>query len=116
MEGANVLVVEDEALIRITAMQIVEDAGYSVVEAANADEAIEMLERCSAIETVITDINMPGKMNGLELARVINERWPQIEMIITSARLFSQIPDGAQFIAKPYTSDEIVGALRLHAF
>jgi len=109
------LVVEDEALIRMATMSIAEDAGYRVVEAANADEAIIMLERCPGIGTVLTDINMPGSMDGLELSHLVHERWPQIGLVVTSGRpvaLKAHMPAGAQFISKPYTPAEIVAALR----
>ncbi len=115
MENASILVVEDEVLIRMATMLIVEDASYSVVEAANADEAIIMLERCPEITTVLTDINMPGTMDGLELSHVIRNRWPLIGLIITSGRVIAtvaQMPAGTQFISKPYTPTQITDALR----
>jgi CheY-like chemotaxis protein len=112
LDSASILVVEDEALIRMAAMQIVEEAGYRVVVAANADEAIIMLESCPGITAVFTDINMPGTMNGLELSRVIRDRWPQMGLIITSARLFARMPENALFVSKPYTPREIAFALQ----
>jgi CheY-like chemotaxis protein len=115
LENASILVVEDEAIIRMMAMDIVEDAGYSAVEASNADEAIIMLERCPDITVVLTDINMPGTMDGLELSRIIRVRWPLIGLIITSGRFVAkvaQMPAGAHFIGKPYTPTQITDALR----
>jgi two-component system, response regulator PdtaR len=96
-------------------VHIVEDAGYSVVEAADADEAIIMLERCPGITAVLTDINMPGTMDGLQLSRMIRERWPLVGLVITSGRFVAkaaQMPAGVSFIGKPYTPDEIVAALQ----
>jgi len=118
VENASILVVDDEALIRMATMYIVEDAGYSAIEAADADEAILMLERCPDIKTVLTDINMPGSMDGLALSRLIRDRWPQIGLVVTSGRFVakaSQMPPGAHFVAKPYTPQEIVAALRDYA-
>ena len=115
MEQASILVVDDEALIRMATMSIVEDAGYSVVEAANADEAIIMLERCPGIAAVLTDINMPGTMDGLELSRLIRDRWPLIGLVVTSGRYVAravQMPIGVHFISKPYTPTEIISALQ----
>ena len=115
MEHASILVVDDEALIRMAMMNIVEDAGYSAVEAANADEAIIMLERCADISAVLTDINMPGSMDGLQLSRLIRDRWPLIGLVVTSGRFVAhamQMPTGVHFIAKPYTPGEIVSALQ----
>jgi CheY-like chemotaxis protein len=114
MEHASVLVVDDEAMIRMAMLHIVEDAGYSAIEAADADEAIVMLERCPQIAAVLTDINMPGTMDGLELSRLIRDRWPQIGLVVTSGRFVAkaaQMPAGVHFIAKPYTPGEIVAAL-----
>jgi len=115
LEHASILVVDDEALIRMATMDIMEDAGYSAVEAANADEAIIMLERCPDISAVLTDINMPGSMDGLQLSRLIQDRWPLIGLVVTSGRFVAhamQMPAGVHFIAKPYTPYEIVSALQ----
>ena len=79
-----VLVVEDEPLMRMTPVHLVEKAGYEAVEAVNADEAIEILEARKDIKIVFTDIHMPGSMDGLKLARAIRDRWPPIELILTS--------------------------------
>lgn len=114
LENASILVVDDEALIRMAMIDIVEDAGYCVVEAADADEALIMLERCSGITAVLTDVNMPGTMDGLQLSHVIRDRWPLIGLVITSGRYVAraaQMPAGVHFIAKPYTPNEIVAAL-----
>ena len=114
MENASILVVDDEAMIRTAMIYIVEDAGYSAVEAADADEAIIMLERCPHIVAVLTDINMPGTMDGLQLSRVIRARWPSVGLVITSGRFIAraaQMPAGVHFISKPYTPGEIVSAL-----
>jgi CheY-like chemotaxis protein len=115
LEYASILAVDDEALIRMATMNIVEDAGYSAVEAVNADEAIIMLERCPDISAVLTDINMPGSMDGLQLSRLIRDRWPLIGVVVTSGRFVAhdmQMPTGVHFIAKPYTPYEIVSALQ----
>jgi len=115
LEHGSILVVDDEALIRMTTMDIVEDAGYRALEAANADEAVLLLERRPQIVAVLTDINMPGSMDGLQLSRLIRDRWPLIGLVITSGRHLvkaGQMPAGAQFIAKPYTPNEIVSALQ----
>ena len=115
LENASVLVVDDEVLIRMSAMYIMEEAGYSVVEAANADEALIILENCHGITMVLTDINMPGSMDGLQLSCLIRHRWPLIGLVVTSGRFIAraaQMPDGVHFISKPYTPSEIVSALQ----
>jgi len=115
LENATVLVVDDEALIRMAAMDIVEDAGYCAMEAASADEAILILELHPWISVVLTDINMPGSMDGLELSLLIRARWPLIELVVTSGRLIGRavhMPPGIHFVVKPYTPREIVSALQ----
>jgi CheY-like chemotaxis protein len=113
-----VLVVEDEVFSRIHAVDLVEAAGYRAIEASNADDAIAILEARKDIRIVFTDINMPGSMDGLRLARAIRDRWPPIELILTSGRLDvpeSDIPERGLFFAKPYRDDEIVSALQKFA-
>ena len=110
-----VLIVEDEPLIRIGAVHIIEDAGFEVIEAASADEAIRVLEFRSDIRVVFTDIHMPGSMDGLKLAHAVRDRWPPIKIIVTSGRELiaeQDLPEGGRFFAKPYNANEILGALR----
>ena len=114
MAKGIVLVVEDEPLIRLNAIQIIEDAGYAVVEAANADEAILILERRADVRFVFTDINMPGSMDGLKLAHAIRNRWPPIRLIVTSGKVLlkpGELPLDGRFLAKPYSADQIVSLL-----
>ena len=110
-----VLVVEDDLLIRIDAVEMIEAAGFDVVEAANADEAMKILEVRLDITVVFTDIQMPGSMDGLKLAAAIRGRWPPIKIVATSGVVDVRgvdLPEGGQFLPKPYSSAEIVGALR----
>jgi CheY-like chemotaxis protein len=110
-----VLIVEDEALVRMTAVDMIEEAGFEVLEAANADEAILLLEARRDITVVFTDIEMPGSMDGLRLAHAVRGRWPPIKIIATSGRYVvrdGDLPSGGLFLAKPYSSDEISSALR----
>ena len=84
---AVVLVVEDEMLLRMRAVDMVEDAGYTSVEAVDADEAVAILESRSDIALMFTDVQMPGSMNGLKLAHAVHERWPSIKIILVSGQL-----------------------------
>lgn len=114
----HVLVVEDDFLCRLHAVDLVEAAGYTAIEAFNADAAIAILEARKDIRIVFTDIDMPGSMNGLKLARAIRNRWPPIELILTSGHFDvpeSDIPERGLFFSKPYRDDEIVSALRKFA-
>ena len=110
-----VLIVEDEALVRMTAVGMIEEAGFEVLEATNADEAIVLLEARHDITVVFTDIEMPGSMDGLRLAQAVRGRWPPIKIIATSGRYVlrdGDLPSGGLFLAKPYSSAQISSALR----
>ena len=114
MDKAIVLVVEDEPLIRMNAALMVEEAGYAVIEATNADEAIRILEERNDINVVFTDVNMPGSMDGLKLAHAIHGRWPPIRVIVTSGQVAvreSDIREDDRFIAKPYDARQIANML-----
>ena len=89
---AVVLIVEDEFLLRVDAVDMIKAAGFDVVEAANADEAIEILESRRDITVVFTDIQMPGSMDGLKLARAVRGRWPPIKIVATSGMFTSAKP------------------------
>ena len=110
-----VLIVEDEFLIRMDAIDMIRSAGFDVVEAADADEAIDILEGRRDITIVFTDVEMPGSMDGLKLAAAIRGRWPPIKIIATSGlNKFSEndLPAGSRFIPKPYNGPQIAAALR----
>jgi CheY-like chemotaxis protein len=110
-----VLVVEDEFLLRMNAVDMIEDAGFEVVEAANADEAIAVLESRLDITVVFTDIQMPGSMDGLKLAQAVRGRWPPIKIIATSGQISvaqKDLPEGGRFVSKPYSPNQITGVLR----
>src|ERR1700704_2745086 len=110
-----VLVVEDEFLIRISTVEIIEDAGFDVLQAANSDEAIEILEVRKDIRVIFTDIHMPGSMDGLKLAHAVRGRWPPIKIITTSGRVnvrIDDLPEGGRFVPKPYHPGEIARTLR----
>jgi CheY-like chemotaxis protein len=114
MGKAVVLIVEDEALIRMDTHQMVEDAAFDVVEACNADEAIRILESRSEIGAVFTDINMPGSMDGLKLAHAIRDRWPPMHLIVTSGLNVpndDKMPAQGRFIRKPYSAGQVTTAL-----
>jgi CheY-like chemotaxis protein len=110
-----VLVVEDENLIRLSALDIVEEAGFEAIAASDADEAIRILESRNDIRAVFTDVHMPGSMDGLRLARVVRNRWPPVALIVTSGRrsvLETDLPPGGRFLDKPYEPAQIETALR----
>jgi CheY-like chemotaxis protein len=108
-----VLVVEDESLIRTMAMDMVEEAGFEAIAASSADEAISILESRNDIRAVFTDVQMPGSMDGLRLARVVRNRWPPVALIVTSGQTNvtdAHLPAGGRFLRKPYEAAH-VGAM-----
>ncbi len=110
-----VLVVEDDWLLRLIAVEIVEDAGLVAVEAANADEAIAILERRADIALIFTDVDMPGTMDGLKLAHAVRRRWPPIKIIIVSGKTHlsdADLPSDARFFSKPYSVPDMISELR----
>jgi CheY-like chemotaxis protein len=109
-----VLVVEDDFLLRMQAVDIVKDAGFKAVEAANADEAIAILEAEPNIHVVFTDVQMPGTMDALKLAKFVKDRWPPIKIVATSGRVRiseADLPEGSIFVPKPYSPTQIVNTL-----
>lgn len=110
-----VLVVEDEPIQRMDAVDLVEDLGFEAVEAASAEAAITILESRPDIRVVFTDIDMPHGFDGIKLAAAIRDRWPPIEIIIVSGRRRPRpedMPARGAFFAKPYKRHEIAAAMR----
>jgi CheY-like chemotaxis protein len=107
-----VLLVEDEPLVRMTAADELDDAGFRVLEAKNADEALVVLEAHSdEVQVLFTDVNMPGSMDGMALAERVYERWPHVLLLISSgyARPHpDEIPDHGRFVPKPYRGETLV--------
>jgi CheY-like chemotaxis protein len=115
--AAVVLVVEDEPIVLMSAVDYLTSAGFAVLEASNADEAIDILESNSAVNAIFTDVQMRGSMNGLELARAVHLRWPAIKVVVTSGNHeFSagDLATGDAFIRKPYRAEDVARALRGH--
>jgi DNA-binding NtrC family response regulator len=94
------------------AADVLEDAGYEVIEAVNAEQALAQLDARPDIEVIFTDINMPGEMNGFDLVREVHRRRPGIPVILTSGRMRperSVIPEIKAFVPKPYTAERLTG-------
>lgn len=105
-----VLVVEDEPLILMDAMQAFEDAGFEVVDAYDVEHALVRLSERPDIRAVFTDVNMPGRFDGVQLARMVHERRPEVVIIVTSGAVKvrrDDLPEGGQFIPKPYRGDHV---------
>ncbi|BCH60358.1 response regulator [Agrobacterium vitis] len=109
-----ILVVEDSPLIRMGAIDLVLSAGYDVLEAGDADEAIRILESRDDIDLVFTDVQMPGTMDGIKLSHYIRDRWPPVKLIIASGAAIleeSMLPGGSRFFSKPYDELTITEAM-----
>jgi len=109
-----VLVIEDEPLQRMMAIDLVEEAGFEAIGAADAEEAVRILEARSDIRIVFTDIDMPGSIDGMMLAAAIRDRWPPIEIIITSGHIREEevvLPVRGVFFPKPYDTRRVTQKL-----
>jgi CheY-like chemotaxis protein len=112
---AVVLIVEDEMMLRMRAVDMVEDAGYRPIEALDADEAVAILESRSDIALICTDIQMPGSMDGLGLAHAVHERWPSIKIIVVSGQLnppSTDLPPCSRFFGKPLEAGHMIAQMR----
>ena len=110
----EVLVVEDEPLVRMAAADALADGGIMAWEAAHAREALEILERRPRIGLLFTDVNMPGKMDGLDLAHEVSAIRPDVKVIVTSgaaAVLEENLPQEGTFLAKPYRAEQLVNII-----
>ena len=111
-----VLIVEDEFLIRMDSVDAIRSAGFDVVEAEDADQAILILENRPDITIVFTDVQMPGSMDGLKLAAAVRGRWPPIKIIIVSSlvrRAEHVLPVNSRFLAKPYHAEKLISEIGL---
>lgn len=109
----TVLVVEDESLVRMMAVDMLEDAGYQVIEAPSGDLAWAILQGRDDIDVLFTDIEMPGSLNGFGLANRVAEYWPHIRLVITSGRCWladADVPDHGLFLPKPYYAAQVLDA------
>ncbi|HUB64436.1 MAG TPA: response regulator [Methylocella sp.] len=105
-----VLVVEDEPFVRLLGVDLLEEAGFGVLQAANADEALRLLEIHPEVQVVFSDVEMPGSLDGLGLAQYICQRWPRIGIVLTSGHRIrtEMIPHEGRFLAKPYDGRALV--------
>ena len=114
MQKPIVLVVEDEPLLRMSTVDMVEEAGFPTLEAANAKQAIQLLENRPDIRIILSDIDMPPGMDGMELVAMVRRRWPPVAIILVSGHVASEkvvIPEGGRFFSKPVRTAELVATL-----
>ena len=114
-KGTTVIVVEDEAIVRMDFAMSLQDEGFIVLEASNADEAIRLLDTHPEIRLMFTDVDMPGSMDGLKLAEAVRDRWPPVKIIIASGHRQLRddlLPIDGKFFGKPYDHASIISAMR----
>ena len=115
----KVLVAEDEPLIRVGMALVIEEAGYQVVEAGNADDALRAIETEGDVGLLLTDVDMPGgSMDGIRLAHLVRGRWPQIKLIVISGKVGvkpGELPEGARFLSKPYPEPKLLETVKVLA-
>jgi CheY-like chemotaxis protein len=107
----SILIVEDEAFVRLLGAGMLTHAGFRVIEAADGDEALEFLEADADVQLLFTDVNMPGAIDGVALARQVHERWPRIGIIVVSGKALPkphELPAGSHFHRKPYDAEAVV--------
>jgi CheY-like chemotaxis protein len=107
----TILVAEDDGLLRLMASELLEDHGYTVVEADSAEEAIKVMEQRKDVRLLFTDIQMPPGCDGLELVREVHNRWPKVRLVITSGQVQparAEIADHGRFIRKPYRAKDLL--------
>jgi CheY-like chemotaxis protein len=111
-----VLVAEDEPLIRMATAEMLTEAGFSVIEAAHAEEALSVLQaRHADICVLFTDIHMPGNMDGVALAHHARQHWPSIGLLVASGKArpaSTGLPSKCRFLLKPYDPDHVVSHVR----
>jgi len=109
------LVAEDEFLLRMEAADTLADAGFTVLEVATADAALRYLEEKDGVDLLFTDVNMPGDLDGFDLAREVAARWPETLIVVCSGATRPEpgdLPAKARFIGKPYSSGLVQQILR----
>ena len=110
-----VLLVEDEPLVRLTQVDILREAEFWVLEAQDADEAFELLKSRPEIDAILTDVNMPGSMDGFEFARLVRQGWPEVAVLVISGKTGpgpGDLPPNATFLHKPIMPDDLIAALQ----
>jgi DNA-binding NtrC family response regulator len=112
---AVILIVEDEMMLRMLVVDMVEDAGYTAIEASDADEAVAILESRSDIALMCTDIQMPGSMDGVGLAQAVYVRWPSVKIILVSGQSKPpsiDLPPCSRFFGKPLEASQMMAQMR----
>ena len=112
---SSILIVEDEVLTSEYLEFVLQEAGYEAIPAGSAEEAIAVLEHRDDVHLIVTDVNLPGSLNGLQLAALVRDRWPTMNIIVVTgygAPRSEEIPSGSLFVPKPYSAQKMIEAVR----
>jgi two-component system, response regulator PdtaR len=112
---AAILIVEDEVLTSEYLEFVLESAGYEVIPAASAEEALAVLEHREDVDLLVTDVNLPGGMNGLQLVLLVKRQWPAINIVVVTGYgnpTGDELPPGSLFVPKPYSAQKMIDAVR----
>jgi CheY-like chemotaxis protein len=110
----TILVAEDNPLLRLNTLELLEEHGYTVVEAGNSEEALKVMESRNDVRLLFTDIQMPPGVDGLQLAREVHKRWPKVILVVTSGQVQparAEIVDDGRFIQKPYRPKDLLDSI-----
>lgn len=111
-----IFVVEDQALLRMEAVDLLQEAGFETIEAANADVALEMMRsRWQDVRVLFTDVQMPGELDGVDLAKEVHRCWPDVLLMVTSGGVHlsdEDLPDDGRFVPKPYRASTLISQVR----
>ena len=110
LQRPAILVVEDEVLVRLELVDLIEESGFQVFEAGSADEAIKLMETNPGIHILITDVDMPGSMDGLRLSHYVRDRWPPVKIVVASGHVrvgAADLPEHGVFLDKPYDTPRV---------
>ena len=114
LKSPVVLLVEDEPLVRELDIDVLQESGFRVLEARTADEAFEILKSRPDVHVIFTDVDMPGSINGFEFARLVNQGWPSIPILVTSGKVSpsaGDLPPNASFLPKPFLPEVLARKL-----
>lgn len=110
----SILVVEDESLVRMMAVDMFETAGFQVLEASSGEKALKLVEECGDLSVLFTDVDLANHIDGFHLSRVVHDAHPEMHIIVVSGQYVAKkgdLPEGARFIGKPYDPDVVTATL-----
>ena len=115
MAQPSILVLEDDEIIRSLMVDVLQDFGAVVTSFPSADEGMIYLERGDdAVDLIVTDVQMPGLLNGYDLSRVVAHRWPTVPVVLTSGntKIAEQLGGSVRFLPKPWSTEHLIDCVQ----